>query len=502
MRKRIGASMLCFLLAAVLISCVSLEEKDTPDGDYETVVMIYQTMAGSNTAGLDEVVKAINEISREAIGVEVELKLVDAVESASLYPVWLSQGERIDLVILNYLDITSYVTPGYLTPLDGLLEEYGQGILALREQGMNVIGGAAVDGKIYGVNPLSPTNGSGGGLWIPIRYLREAGFAYDPDRIYTMEELDGLFARLKALYPDKYPFGQITTDRNFSTFTLLCGDSRWIAASDSIDSGVMDIEGRSFENFYETESYGQFLSWLRHWYEAGYIYPDAAVTTLSSTELLKSGTVLSIPMSSMPGIYNDETAGEEIVCLMTSPVTYGPDNSSTGIRWVIPKNGRNPEAAMKFLNLMYTDERIVNLFAWGVEGRDYVVVDREANLIAYPKGVAQAQREYINPLGLYGNHNLRYEMESDELHLKQIAYSEKAIPMGMEYVDFTFDVSGVTAEKELVRQVLNRYLPVLESGSVDLDTVYPEFIAALKEAGIERVVAEKQRQLDEFLSHK
>ncbi len=494
MRRRICAAVLFVLLAAAFTCCAAQDAPDVPDGEYDTVVMTYQTMQGGNITGIDEVVEAINAITRETIGAEIELRLVDAVDAASDYPVWLSQGQRIDLLVLNYLDITGYVGNKYLTPLDGLLEKYGGGILELREQGWDVNGGAVIDGEIYGVNPLSETRGSGGGLWIPVRYLRETGFAFDPDRIYTMEELDSLFASLKKLYPDSYPLGQITTDRSFSSFSLFYGSGRWIAAADSVDSGVLDGGEGAFVNFYGTEEYREFLGWMRRWYKAGYILPDAAVTNLSASELLKSGIVLSVPTSSMPGMVSD-AAGEEVVCLMTSPVTYGPNNASTGIRWVIPASAGEPEAAMKFLNLMYTDERIINLLAWGIEGRDYVFVDREAGVIELPEDGVQ----YENPLGLYGNTTKRYMQGSDELRRLQIAYNEKAVPVGMRFEGFTFDVSQLTAERSLIRQVLNRYLPVLESGSVDIDEVYPEFMAALEEAGLDRVIAEKQRQLESFL---
>lgn len=252
--KRVAVVLaVMLLLAAAIIGCVSSMPENSQRQDIESIVMTYQTMSGGNTAGLEEVREAINAISRETIGVEVEFLLVDALEAPAEYPVWLSQRENVDLMVLNYLDITSYITPGYLAPLDALLEQYGQGILDLQERGSDIVGGAVVGGQIYGVNPVSLSRGSGGGLWIPVRYLQEAGFAYEPDQIYTLEELDGLFAKLKALYPDCYPFGQITTDRTFSSYSFLYGSGNWFAAADSADSGVLAPDGGVFQDFYETE---------------------------------------------------------------------------------------------------------------------------------------------------------------------------------------------------------------------------------------------------------
>jgi len=48
--------------------------------------------------------------------------------------------------------------------------------------------------------------------------------------------------------------------------------------------------------------------------------------------------------------------------------------------------------------------------------------------------------------------------------------------------------------------VLSLYLPALESGSVDLDIYYPEFIDALENAGINDVIADKQVHFDAWLA--
>ncbi|KRE46723.1 hypothetical protein ASG81_10645 [Paenibacillus sp. Soil522] len=47
-----------------------------------------------------------------------------------------------------------------------------------------------------------------------------------------------------------------------------------------------------------------------------------------------------------------------------------------------------------------------------------------------------------------------------------------------------------------LQAVLNQYLNGLETGTLDPDETLPEFRAALRAAGIVRVIEEKQKQLD------
>ncbi|WP_419886766.1 DUF3502 domain-containing protein [Paenibacillus sp. B-A-8] len=65
---------------------------------------------------------------------------------------------------------------------------------------------------------------------------------------------------------------------------------------------------------------------------------------------------------------------------------------------------------------------------------------------------------------------------------------------------FTFDSEPVKSEVGALANVLREYQKMLETGSVDLDKELPKYIAAQKSAGLDKVIAEKQKQLNEFLA--
>ena len=58
----------------------------------------------------------------------------------------------------------------------------------------------------------------------------------------------------------------------------------------------------------------------------------------------------------------------------------------------------------------------------------------------------------------------------------------------------------MSTEQSTVKSVISKYLTQLEYGTVDLDTVYPEFLKALESAGIDKIIAENQKQLDQWLA--
>ena len=76
------------------------------------------------------------------------------------------------------------------------------------------------------------------------------------------------------------------------------------------------------------------------------------------------------------------------------------------------------------------------------------------------------------------------------------AYSAKAMANPTQGVGISYSSANVVNEITALSAVVAQYIPALESGSVDLDTYYPQFIQALKDAGIDTVIADKQAQFD------
>lgn len=498
MGKRLIRAVICVCLLLALAHAgmgQGAGAKTGDDREYPHIIVTYQYLEHSNQSRMEEVTEAVNAISRSEIGVEIEFKFVNALDSFTDYPVWLSKGEPIDLMLLNYQNIRSYVDRDMLLPLDGLLEEYGADIGAICRTERNLYSGTVIDGKIYGCGIHSYSNASGGGLWIAEDYLAEIAFPYEKEHIYSMEELDILFARLKEEYPDRYPLGQITAGNAFTTAGYY-GQTPLAVGGDMV-SGV--LEGERVCDFFESDAYYEFLRYMRKWYMKGYIYPEAAYTDASNMELLREGITMSFPSGSQPGMITEEQI-PNAVCLRTSAVTYGNESSSTGIFWTVPSTAREPEAAMKFLNLMYSDARIVNLLRYGIEGKDYVLADEAQGTIAYPQD-ADGQR-YYNDLGVYGNLTLAYEPEGMDYREEREEYFKSALLVGEEYEGFLFDTAKVELCTSRVQEVLRSYLPVLESGSIPLAGNYEQFVNALREAGIDELVEEKQRQLDAWLAQK
>ncbi len=505
LRNRCLGAMLVLVAVILMTSCdasKNVTEKKPPvlNSEVKHIVMTLQTMDSSRIADVKEVQDAVNAITIPEIGVEVEFKLIDAVDAFSQYSLWISNQETVDLMILNYQDITNYTSKKMLLPLDELLVEEGSDIRKIMgKEGYHLTEGSIIDGKAYGVANVANMIGAGGGIWIPERYFKEADLPFDAKYIYSLDELSVYFQKWKTLYPEKYPLGQLTSGITYSTMSYYSRSLECLGGD--MLTGVIEEGEWQVSNAFASEAYYDFIKHMREWYQAGYIYPDAAIASSNIVEMVGSGMVMSYPLSSQPGLEASMESyfGEKVVCMRTTPVTSGAQYAKSGF-WTIPVTSKNPQAAMRFLNKMFSDASVSNLIIWGIEGKHYVLTDEEHGVVAFPEGLNATTVGYYNPLGMYGDMRKVYTLSTYEQKQAEQEYSQEALENFVGIRGIIYSTERVSKQISAVQKVLERYYPVLESGSVDLEVYYPKFLRELEAAGINEIIADKQEQLDAWLS--
>jgi len=188
--------------------------------------------------------------------------------------------------------------------------------------------------------------------------------------------------------------------------------------------------------------------------------------------------------------------------MVVAPVSEPFLNSGyiTQIMWAIPRQSKSPEKAMAFMNLLFSDPEVVNLLNYGIEDQHYIKVSD--NEIKFPEGVTVVDHPYNFGLSWeFGNQFLSYVFEGTDPDIwdKTREYNDSALQSAA--LGFIVDVEPIKNEFAAVFNVFVQYQSGLGTGSVDPDVYLPEFIEKLKAAGIDTIVAEKQRQLDDWAAN-
>lgn len=456
-------------------------------GEVSHIIVTYDTL-GVTPTDLDKVQAAVNARTVPEIGVEVEFKAVSAYDAFALFPTWIGTGERVDLMMPLLQDLRTYVDQGMILPLDSLIAENAPHLQALIEQFPSVTGNNIIDGETYAILSVPNLTGQGGGYIIGQQYVDEVDWDYDPARVYSFAELGELFALIKENHPDIYPCGVVMSGKTDSEYAYSHGAFDTLSGSPKHTGVLMGTDSTTFVNLYETEEYVEYLHYLREWYQAGYIHPDSATMDGSVTSLKDAGVTAGYFMVSAPV----QRGENDYIIRLSEPYTA----SAGAGGWVIPITAEEPEAAIRFIDLVWSDSDLANLIQWGIEGEHYVMLDESIGYIGFPEGVDASTSGYYNTLGLWGDTRSIYIWTPTSSQADNDAYSAEAVQHKTQGIGISYSMANVTNEVAALSAVVAQYVPALESGSVDIDTYYPEFINALRTAGIDTVIADKQAQFD------
>ena len=463
---------------------------DTPQ-ETETIKMYCMNMGVASD--YQNVEDAINAISVPEIGVAVDLTMMDIGQWFEQYSMLISGSESVDLMPSFTDAMTGGINQGAFTDMTELYAQYGSDIPNYIPD--KYLAAGMFNGALYGI-PSANMYANASVIEYDATIVEELGI--DVSNVKTLEDWEPVMEQVKEAYPDIIPF----TPNGGNTVSMF-NMYDWDALGNKY--GVLmlgeDTDSTTLENVYATDEYRELCKLMDSWNEKGYISQDAITETDTFMTLCKAGRAFStLASENIHEVYvqkESTNAGKEIGTIaLTEPYSY---NSMISIMWSIPVTSQHPEAAMKFLNLMYSNSDIATLFAYGEEGVNYQVLDdgtidfvdgETMDNCKYHPSIDWVLPNQYNTLTWAGNIPVTNE-EANE-------FNDSAVISPA--LGFTFDSSSVMNEITACDNVVAQYSTALELGAVDVDTVLPEFISALETAGVDKIITEKQTQLDAWLA--
>lgn len=481
--------------AADADSAQSTASGDTASTDAPAHIVVELLTFDAVPRDIKEVENAINEISIPKANVEIELYPLNFAEASQQVGLMISSGNQLDLVVCPFrTDFLSLVNKNMLLDLGDLLDQYGQGI---KEAAPDAIPGGYVNDKLYGI-PSIEHYGSTFGLMVRKDVADAAGWTKYDD--VSVEELGDFLAQAKGV-TDKNLIHLSGGGNAVNNFDMLYQVD--YLGADIGCGGIVGIgkdEGDQVVNVFASEEYAEFCKTMYAWNQAGYFNADCATSTDSGQAAVTAGTGAGYFIQTQLGMDGSQSAanGVEMVALTTKGhyLTANDINNST---WSIPYTCENPEAAMKFMNFMWTDADILNLLYYGIEGLDYQKMDDGSGRITYLDGENAQTVGYREWFACYGNTPLRYvysDSTADLADQLKAFNADISDDNRSRYFGYQFNPDSVKTQYAAVNDVISTYRTSLECGAVDPDEVLPQFLEALNTAGIDEIIAANQAGLD------
>lgn len=481
--------------------------EDTADGiDTSKFVKIsYLVLGNKPTNGqFETVLGEVNKIMKEKINAELEWKWVEWADWQTKYNLTLASGEAIDLITIgtDWLDTWGNAQRGAFMNLDELLPTYApQTWNSIPEEDWAQ---SKYDGKIVLIPENDYTQWVNHGFFYRGDWAKEAGIA---DPIKDWETLATYLQYIKDNKPDAFPWDASAQTSTFGGFVTSNSDNLELP----ISTGYLPIFAtKSFEDKYTVNSpvfedtFVKFATMMKDWADRGFWREDVLNNKGDARVALRAGlsgmdqhhtqTFASLrvqmdtdqPGSELQMFPFARTRGTNLLELS---ITHG--GTSVGA------HSNNPERALMAYDLIRNDEQIYHLINYGLEGVQYEIKDGKR---VQPEGYDEAQHGFY--ADFWGGRVDKFEIPSATVwdQIEETYYAEyDAIKKTYPYGQFVFDKTPVEAELTAVTQVSGEMGPAITYGKAgDPVKAVEEFRAKLKTAGYDKVLAELQRQMDEY----
>jgi putative aldouronate transport system substrate-binding protein len=445
---------------------------------------------GDQYKDMPAVQEAMSKITQAKINATVKLMPISWSAWAQQTTLMIAGNEKIDVIFSsNYFNYDSVVAKGELLPIEDLLETYGQDIKKVVDS--EILNCSSIGGHLYAV---PSTRDFAADFGVVMRKDLVDKYKIDVTSLKTYSDLTAVFQTIKQNESGVMPTvkgGDITTFVQQIMNTQFDRLDNWFGVL-PMNSGDLKVV-----NMFETKEYSDAVDLVRSWFTAGYISKDAATSKEQGTDVIKAGKAFSILVPMKPGYelqVSTQCATTMVAARFTKPITN--TSNVANVMESIAKTTGDAKRSMMFLNLMYSDKDLINLFDNGIESVDYVKTSDDPNVIDFPSGITAANTGYTSCNWMVGNNYLSYVWKGDDPQLwtKMAEFNQSSVRS--KALGFSFNVEPVKTEIAAVTNVQNQYQLGLETGTLDPKVTLPEYISKLKAAGIDKIITEKQSQLD------
>ena len=451
----------------------------------ETTEIVWM-IRGDEPKNYDSVMAAVNEKLKEDINMTLDLRFISPGDYDTKMQMAMAGGDDWDLCFTSHW-ANNYVNAAgkgaYLELSEEMLKENAPNMMSTIPE--KFWDGIKVNGNIYALMNYQVMYDQAGYMILK-EAVDEQGI--DVNSIDSWDSLNATLKTLKEAYPDKYATrggGVINHDLIFQEepqTTIM-----------NMPFLTYDPETQKISNTIYFENIEENLKSMKLWKDEGYVPADAA-TMKDEVTMLSQGQILSRYSRIKPG--NDAALkvqyGNDWVSF---PLSEGVINTMAvqSTLTAVNINSEHPEKAIQLYDYIFGSEEVSNMLFFGLEGQDYELVDGRVQTL--PDCWVASAWMLGNQFNAYLTVN-----DVDGVWEETMKGNEEAALDPL--FGFVPDRTPIETEMATCEAIWLEYKDILYYGLQDYNTVVPEMLDKMNKAGLEKVTAELQSQVDEFLASK
>ena len=491
MKKRITTLLLTLAMAASLAGCGGQGTGEGNSGesggdDLSEHVDLTMYLIGSEKAGHQKVMDALNEKLEEDLNCSLTVKYIGFGEFDTKYPLVLSGGEEIDLIYTSaWLNYAQMAEKGAYLPLEDLLPKYAPESTA--ETDMDALKQMDDEGHIYFLPSNHPSYSTYGFItrgdvmkeygvteitnmdeYLDFTTMVNKDGVYKDSLSQSMHNLDEYLLLGKGYYPLTGGTGspywvKPSGEDNYTVYNKIeipelqdflmeaqerCNEGAWSQSVLSNTDAYMVKEGLSAATIHNVDQ----------WIDYAMAVPEADLQYTNYASPIYEGSIMQDAMA-------------------------------------VPVTSKHPERALMVLEKLRQDESYYALLTWGIEGEHYELMDDGTIKI-------MNQDDYMFENGTWGFrddkfHRLQYGAPANAQQVKDDIAANATENIFKSYV---INTEPIKNEYAAVQNAMTQYFDPLALGYVDYESGKQDLEQALSTAGDDKCKEELQKQVDEFVA--
>ncbi len=461
------------------------------DEEVEIKVVLYDMRSTGSDYG-DAVEAYANTITKQTLNVIVDYVWVNSGDWASKVNVAISGGERFDVINLNpNARVTALYPQGLLMPIDEYVADYGAGAYELTR---DYIGTYTFGGELYGF-PTVRNYCKNGYILMRTDVLEELGLVEKAENMTSWSEYEEILEAVKQNYEGVY-YGNGLSSTNAADNNIK-GDSfadAFPADNMGEPAGVIyaDQDTGKVVVAQKHENYEIFAKTMKRWNDNGYIWPDSAITTEFVDDVMKRGVIFSNVCGSEHGVEVTKESAYGFDITVVQYVTGMVKTNQpvfTGIG--VPVTCEEPEAAVAWINELYTNEALQMALIYGEPEVDYTIENGEV--------IRLKEKGYLNVDFVLGNSLLLTPLKGNGADFYEVVGQINASATKSKYLGFILDTGDLDLVISQITAVTDQYAKEFTYGGYTPELL-AEYRAKLTEAGVDDYAAAAQAQLDAWVA--
>ncbi|MFD2334113.1 ABC transporter substrate-binding protein [Cohnella sp. GCM10020058] len=469
--------------------------------DTSEPVKLKLVLLGAKPADMDEVYAEVNKILKKKINAELEVRFLDWNEYGEKYPLLFAANEDFDMIYTADWAFYNQTASkdGFLALTEDMLKKYAPNTWEKE----NPIGWdqAKVNGNIYMVPHDSFVVGETVAL---IRGdLREK---YNLPEVKSQSDLANYLTTIAKNEKGMTAFSGPGTNLSGTGLPIFFSDMEMRFVNGSVPLVYdMNSEHPTLTNYLENPKTLEKLNMFYDMAQQGVWSKDAIVSKTDWRAAFKEGKTaadmhnVTTMAASMDSILRTHPEWKpELIDVNPTVHRFQSALISNGIG--IHATSKNPERALMAIDLLRYDQELFDLTNYGIKGKHWEPVgdNKYKSLPAstgYPPEGA-CPWGWKTPLArqLEGVAGDKITEVYDKWKAENIIHSP--------FETFALDDTNIKNELAALKNVQQTYLLPIYFGLVEPAKGLPEVMEKLKQAGMEKVRVEMQKQMDAFIEAK